>query len=239
METLRIAICEDTLTDTERLRTIIQESEIPTKLHLYNKADTFLHAFVPEFFHLVFLDIYLDGENPQGIEVAQQIRELDKTVRLIFTTTSLDFALDSYAVKATEYLVKPVQSEDVNTILRNAVRFWDNFHDAITVVTDRHKRTINTQKILYIEVKGKQSVIHLDDENVALYTTLDELEKQLQSPPFIRCHRSYIVNLDQVKSIDRDFVMVNGDTVYIRRGDQWKMKKAYQDYTLSLTWDDE
>jgi DNA-binding LytR/AlgR family response regulator len=119
------------------------------------------------------------------------------------------------------------------------VKFWSYLSDTITVVSDRHKKDINTCEIIYIEVLGKQSIIHLDDENIPLYTTLDELEKQLRFPPFIRCHRSYIVNLDQVKTIDRDFTMANGDTVYIRRGDQWKMKRAYQDYTLSRTWNDE
>jgi DNA-binding LytR/AlgR family response regulator len=68
--------------------------------------------------------------------------------------------------------------------------------------------------------------------------SLDELEKKLSSPPFLRCHRSYIVNLDHVTGIDRDFTVSNGDTVYIRRPDQWKMKKAYQDYVLSLAWGD-
>jgi DNA-binding LytR/AlgR family response regulator len=238
MDKLRIAICEDTHADLERLRTIIEQSNVPAQVHAYTDAAAFMHAFTPNFFNLVFLDVYLDGENPLGIEVAKKIRETDNEVRLALTTTSLDFALVGYSVKATQYLVKPVQASEVEALLLLVVKYWEDQNDAITVVQDGHKRTIKTNQIIYIEVQNKQCVIHLQDEQIHTYTTLDKLQSEVPSPPFLRCHRSYIVNMDHVKSIDRDFIASNGDTVYIRRGDQWKMKKAYQDYVLSQTWSD-
>jgi DNA-binding LytR/AlgR family response regulator len=240
METLRIALCEDTKEDAERLRLFVEESEIPAVIHSYRDAGAFLRAFVPDFFHLVFLDIYLDGEEiPQGVEIAKKIRKVDEKVRLVFTTSSLDHALDGYSVKASQYLVKPVQKTEVDAVLFNAAKYWNDQNDMITITLDRQKKTIRTHEILYIEVMGKQSLIHTADEKISLYITLDDLEKQLPKPPFLRCHRSFIVNLDHVTGIDRDFTVSNGDTVYIRRPDQWKMKKAYQDYVLSLTWGDD
>jgi DNA-binding LytR/AlgR family response regulator len=240
METLRIAMCEDTKEDAERLRLLIDESEVHTVVHSYRDAGSFLRAFVPDFFHLILLDIYLEGEEiPLGVELAKRIRKEDEKALLAFTTSSLDHALDGFAVKALQYLVKPVQKEDIDALLHSVVRYWDGQNDTITVTFDRQKLFIRTHEILYVEVTGKQSIIHTTGENISLYTTLDELEKQLPKPPFLRCHRSYIVNLDHVTGIDRDFTVSNGDTVYIRRPDQWKMKKAYQDYVLSLTWGDD
>jgi DNA-binding LytR/AlgR family response regulator len=239
MDTLRIAICEDKPADLQRLRTIIEEFQIPTKIHCYTDAEAFLNAYVPDFFHLVLLDIYIGGEEPIGIKIAKEIRKIDSQVCLAFTTSSLDYALEGYSVKAIQYLVKPVQTEEVSDLLNLVVKYWQDCNYAITVMEDGAKRIIKTHQIIYIEVFDKQSVIHLQDEAVYTYTSLDKLWSQLVSPPFIRCHRSYIVNLDHVKTIDRDFIVSNGDTVYIRRADQWKMKKAYQDYVLSLTWGDE
>jgi DNA-binding LytR/AlgR family response regulator len=162
MDTLRIAICEDTQRDAERLRRILNESETSTVVHVYGSADAFLHAYTPDFFHLVFLDIYLkDAEIPTGVEIAKKIREVDERVRLVFTTTSEDHALEGFAVKASQYLIKPVQDEDVNSLLLSTIKFWDEYNDSITVKSDRHDLSIKTQEIIYIEVQGKQSVIHL------------------------------------------------------------------------------
>jgi DNA-binding LytR/AlgR family response regulator len=64
-------------------------------------------------------------------------------------------------------------------------------------------------------------------------TTFSELNKTLSPPRFVRSHRSYLVNLSQVESVDKDFHLKNGDTVYISRGDVPAMKKAYMNYLLS------
>ncbi|GHU62431.1 DNA-binding response regulator [Clostridia bacterium] len=239
MRVLRIGIVEDIKADAERLRLLTDESEFPAVVHIYRDPGSFLQAFVPDFFHLIFLDIYMEGEEtPYGVELAKKIRKWDENVRIVFTTSSLDHALDGYAVKASQYLVKPVQKEDVDAMLLNAAKYWEAQNDSITVTLNRQQTSIRTNEILYIEVLGKQSVIHMLTQNISLYIALDELEKQLKSPPFLRCHRSFIVNLDHVTGIDRDFTVSNGDTVYIRRQDTWKMKKAYQDYVMSLTWAD-
>jgi DNA-binding LytR/AlgR family response regulator len=149
---------------------MLSESEVPTVVHIYSSADTFLHAYTPDFFHLAFLDIYLkDDEVPTGVEIAKKIREVDERVRLVFTTTSEDHALEGFSVKASQYLIKPVQDDDVNSLLLSTIKFWDEYNDSITIKSDRHDLSIKTQKIIYIEVQGKQSVIYLRGGQILPY----------------------------------------------------------------------
>jgi DNA-binding LytR/AlgR family response regulator len=235
METLRIAICEDAPEDAERLRLMIAESEVPSIVRIYSSGEALLQAFAPGFFDLILLDIYLDGlKAATGMDVAREIRASDENVRLAFTTASREHAMAGYGVNASQYLLKPLQSQDVTALLHSVERYWSDFDDTLTVVIDRQKHTVQTRDILYVEVYNKRCTIHTISEDVTSCTSIDELEKRLPAPPFLRCHRSFIVNMDHVRAIDRDFTVSNGDTVYIRRPDQWKMKKAYRNYVVSL-----
>jgi DNA-binding LytR/AlgR family response regulator len=217
---------------------MIAESGVPAIVRIYSNGEALLQAFAPGFFHLILLDIYLDGlKAVTGMDVARTIRATDENVRLAFTTSSREHAIAGYGVNASQYLVKPLQSNDVAALLHSVTKYWSDFDETLTVVIDRQKHTVQTRDILYIEVFDIRCIIHTTSEDIACYTSIDELEKQLSSPPFLRCHRSYIVNMDHVRAIDRDFTVSNGDTVFIRRPDKWKMKKAYRDYVVSLAKD--
>jgi DNA-binding LytR/AlgR family response regulator len=235
MDTLRIAICEDNPQDAERLRRLITEAQVCSTVRIFSDGETLLRAFTPGFFHLILLDIYLDDmASATGLDLAKEIRLTDEEVRLAFTTTSREHALAGFGVNASQYLVKPVQPVDIQALLRATEKFFDHQNDSLSVVADRQKVDIPIHSILYIEVFNKQCVIHTVNQKISLFTSLSELENSLPSPPFLRCHRSFLVNMDHIETMDRDFTVSNGDTVQIRRADYWKMKRAYRDYVITL-----
>jgi len=241
VETLNIAICEDMQSDAVVLRRMIRESGVDSQVFTYESGEAFLAAFQPGFFQLILLDIYYDappGTAPAdaitGVDVALKIRETDADVWLAFTTVSPDQAIAGYKAKADRYLTKPLDAGEVTALLHRAAKYWESVDDEITVTVDRKPRGIRPRDILYIESHGKQSAIHTKDETVSTYTAINELEAMLSSPPFVRCHRSYIANMDYIQSAGRDFQMTNGDMVYIGRRGQWKMREIYRSYIARL-----
>lgn len=117
---MKIAIVDDLKLDAEQLSHLIlsymKEHRIPTAApEIFPNGETFLASFTVGSFDIVFLDIYMDGLS--GMETAQKLRTLDASCRIVFVTTSPDFAVDSYDVNAAFYLLKPVTMERVSKAL--------------------------------------------------------------------------------------------------------------------------
>ena len=236
MLTINIALCEDDAGDAHTLRRIVAASGISANTHVYENTEQFLSSFRAHMFQLIFLDIYFEG-SADGINTALKIRELDEDVWIAFTTSSPDFAAFGYKVHAQQYLTKPLDEEEVLALLGRAARHFEMKSDELCVTTERRKRGIRQSEIRYVEVFNKKCKIHLADETVETYLSLDDMEQQLTLPSFLRCHRCNIVNMDYIDARaedELDFIMENGDRVYIGRNDRYKAKRAYRGYKARL-----
>ncbi|MCL2087152.1 MAG: LytTR family transcriptional regulator [Oscillospiraceae bacterium] len=99
----------------------------------------------------------------------------------------------------------------------------------LAVIHNKKRRDIPFENLLFARVIDKQCHIYLvGGEKLSVFMSMEELEIMLNSPCFVRCHRSNIVNLQHVVEVERDFIMSNGEKVYIRRGDSVKMKKLWE-----------
>jgi DNA-binding LytR/AlgR family response regulator len=236
-----IAICEDDPEDVLALREMITKSGVAAGVFIFEDTEDFLSAFLPGLFQLVLLDIYFGGTpetgKPDGLEAAVKVRETDPDIWIAFLTSSLVHAKFGYKVKADRYIDKPVDGQEVLSLLERAARHFNETSAEITVTMDYKKHVIRQRDIRYIEIFNKKSVIHLEDETITTYIKIAEMEELLTLPSFLRCHRGFIVNMDYIDGIDeekRDFIMENGDRVYISKNDQYKFKRAYREYIARL-----
>ena len=118
---MRIAIADDNIQDTEKLTEELTaalsefgyENE---RIECFESGEALLKKFEAGRYEIIFLDIFLGGIN--GIDTAKEIRRKDKDVRLVFQTTSNDFAAQSYQLNADYYLLKPCTSENVRNMLQ-------------------------------------------------------------------------------------------------------------------------
>lgn len=242
METpIRIAICEDTQKDVERLLRCIYESGIPTETQVFPTCEELITDFVPGRYDLIFMDIYI-GDVQQGVDAAAKIRESDAMVTLAFTTFSKDYALDGYRLKAIAYLEKPVQPIDVREVIEHAVRKRKNA-PAIELLIGGKNQEIPLQSILYFEQKNRSVFVNTLSDILRTSQTVRLNDIQPQLPiGFYRCHQSYIANLRYVKELDQElrlFRMQNGDAVYIRRSSLGKAIKAYERQLFARTREEE
>jgi len=223
MSALRIAICEDLDKDSEHLNSLIGESGIDAEVSLFKSGGAFLASQPAGKYDLVFLDIYMG--NITGVDAARILRSSDEQCGIVFTTTSEDFRSEAFDVGAEQYLIKPVSKEKLLRVLQK--RTGGSRKKTCTVNVKGDHIEIPYDDIMYVEVKNHNCIVHMTDGEISTGTTMtiEGFQNILPSSRFMRCHKSYIVNLSFVKSVDRDFLMKNGDTVYIRRSDLAKCKR--------------
>ena len=150
---MNIAIIDDISTDAEALKNIavsyFEKKQIRAEICHFFSAEEFFEDYQPGKFQILFLDIYMDGMT--GMEAARRIRRQSDNCILVFVTTSSDFAVESYDVGASYYLLKPFQPEKLCSIL-------DSFQSRhllasryIEVVSDRVPIRVPLRSILYAD----------------------------------------------------------------------------------------
>jgi DNA-binding LytR/AlgR family response regulator len=219
--TLRVAVCEDDPDDAARLIECIGQTGTGAETRSFESAEALMQTFSPGQYDLIFMDIYMSGET--GVSASRKIRDMDKNVCLAFTTSSLDHALESYRVGALKYLEKPVKPEGVTEILELALMKKKSRPSIALTKAGGGQENMPLDAILYFEQQKHIVEAHTSSGTVTTsrLVRLDELEKRLPSPPFIRTHHSFIVNLDYVREADKErqvFVMEDGGLAHIRRG---------------------
>jgi len=231
---LNIAVCEDNITDTQHISTLLKNSGLLCRPVVFRSAEELLSAPALTGFDLFLLDIYLNGKS--GIELAREIRAKKIDAEIVFTTFSDAHALEGYEVDALQYLVKPVKAPDFDRMLKRFVKIRDRQDlNYLTVVVDRNDVEIHFRDIYYIEVFDKYCLIYTKEKVIETYTSLSGLMKKLPNPPFLRCHRGYAVNMEYVRDMQDDFTMENGSIVYISQSDREKIKKDYMKYLVNNT----
>ena len=185
--------------------------------------------------HILFLDIFMPRQS--GIEVARQLRRAGMDTAIIFATTSTNHGLDGFEVQAADYLVKPFQQEDVDQALDWCLDHLPKTMRCLQVCTEREKREIPLSAITYIEVLGHQSHIHTTRQVLVTRRGLDALESELDSRDFLRCHRSFLVNMNYIQQIeDSDFQLTGGIKIPISTTNLARIRNAFIDWTYCKSW---
>ena len=233
---MNIAICEDLKSDRQALLHMIKkycnDYNLELELSTYNNGNDLLSNFTFGKFKLIFLDIYLnDADNITSIEIAKRIRIHDKECIIVFMTTSRDHALEAFEVDAMQYLIKPVDYDKIKHIFDKTQKLFSENMRFIEFPSNGLSMKILLKDIYYIEVYNKTCLIHTNLDTIKTYTPLSKLWELLDGFSFLRCHRSYIVNMFYIDAIlENDFLLKNGDTIPIRKDTASDIKQTYSDY---------
>lgn len=208
---LNIGICDDCSADRERLRQLLQEvlteEGLAAAVFDFENGEALVASIeaCPDTLQIVFLDIILDNLN--GIELVERLRQQHMQTLIIFVSSSMDFALRGYEVTAERYLLKPVQKD----VLREALlHSYQHLCGKRTMLIGRH-RQVDIDDIVYIEVNGRGTRLHLGQEVVDWNAKISALEDELSGRNFVRCHQSFLVNLRFVREIERYELRLHSD----------------------------
>ena len=184
---------------------------------------------------ILFLDVVMPGQN--GMDVAKEIRQYDTNMKIIFLTSSPEFAVESYSVGAYFYQLKPIWEESFFRLM-----------DAVLVECEKKKKNslilrskdgitrIDLQQLEYCEVLGRKHLFHLENGAVLESAgSLDDLAGQLmQYSNFFRPHRSFLVNMEYIQNISsRSIKMVNDAEIPIPHGKCSEIKNTYMEYAFN------
>lgn len=231
-----IAVCEDEQEHQDKISSFVKKYEAINccdfELSFFSTAADFWKHYQPGAFNIVFLDIYLENDN--GIEIGKKLRSLGEDCQIVFITSSRDFAIDGFELKAQHYIIKPIAEEKIVEALNRCLATLTEDMKAIRLPVGKLEVSVRLKDIIYVEVFNKISVIHTINAEINTYLPLAELEKRLGGPPFLRCHRCSIVNMNFVEDYtNADFIMKNGDTVGIPRSNSVAVRQQYLDYVFT------
>lgn len=229
---MKIAVIDDRKEDRDKLSNLLRE-ELNSRgysltVTCFADGESFLEQFQGGTYDMIFLDIYM--KELTGIETAQGIRRLDQNVRLIFCTTSNEFASESYSVRADDYILKPYES---STLMRVFDKLSLEKLEEQRMLCLPDGQSVRVSCILYTTLAGHYVNISMEDGSVIrVRMTQGEFERLMQPyPEFASCNRGMLINFRRVAKLEReDFLMEGGDRVPISRRRIAEMKKQYGSY---------
>lgn len=232
---MKICILEDMEKDAKVLIEGLRQYEKENQTHLeidYFRNSEKLSDILNDHYDLVFLDIYLDKEN--GIDIARKIREY-QDVNIVFLTSSNEFALDAFEVRALHYILKPINGKQIQEVMRRYKR-QQKIEDTkqVTIKVGHSEVILQESHISYIEKEGKVALIHTKQGLLRSYSTLEVLYEQLSHALFTRPQRSYIVNYNFIQEVKTSvLVLKNQLEISMNRKIRSKLKNDYYDYLFN------
>ena len=178
--------------------------------------------------NLLFLDIQMPELN--GLEFSRMV---DPQTRIVFTTAFGQYAIDGYRVNALDYLLKPISYPDFLQAANKALQWFDLVQkpeekESIYVKSDYKLVQIELKKILYIEGLKDYIKIYLEDSPKPILSlmSMKSMEELLPANRFMLVHRSYIVQKEKIRIIERGRIVF--DKTYIPISDSYK--QAFQSF---------
>lgn len=236
---LHIAFCDDELSDLHLMQEFLDDccaqQDLETESRAYLSAlDLLADLERGVRFDILFLDVMMPGMT--GMEAAAEIRNRDRNVKIIFLTASAEFAVDSYRVDAYYYLLKPCSREEFCRVAVSAMTACrQDRTDGVVLRCKDGITRVELSRLEYCEIRHRTLFLHLTDGSILESNgSMDELFRQLQHHArFLRPHRSYFVNLEQVRSMSYHAItMSDGAEIPIPRGKYREIKDRYLEFAF-------
>ena len=228
---LRCAIIDDEPLALGLLESYVKKTPTLTLCGTYSSAVQAMNALPDHPADLLFLDIQMPELN--GLEFSRMVSD---NTRIVFTTAFSQYAIDGYRVNALDYLLKPISYPDFMEAVNKAIHWFelrqkaelpaapDKAEKYIYVKSDYKLVQIELEKILYIEGLKDYIKIHLEgaDKPVLSLISMRAMEEKLPAIQFIRVHRSFIVQKQKIKIIDKGRIVFG--KAYIPVSDSYKQE---------------
>lgn len=215
---IKIAICDDEQHFLNIIERMLRVYEEKSGQSLYIKKYTqsiHLMDSLKEEFQIYFLDLQMPNMN--GFELAKIIRKYDERSTIIFVTSYREYVFDSFQFDIANYITKPITQAQIECEMNRAIRKINTYEQEYLVVKNSNGFIkIFLSDIQYIETYERNVRFHCQNGRSEIgHFKMQNLEERLREYPFIRCHNSYIVNVDYIKQIhDLSVTLLSGEKIY-------------------------
>jgi DNA-binding LytR/AlgR family response regulator len=197
----------------------------------FGDAETALEYLHKNEIDIIFLDVEMP--NLSGFQLLDQLLYMPK---VILTTSKTDYAFDAFQYGVVDYLKKPITfnrfQEAMNKIKNSIIKKSepdsnknpDVRIDEIYIKADGKLTRLSFEEILYIESLGDYVKYFTSTKNYITLSTLKAVEEKMTGNGFMKVHRSFIVNLDKIKDIQDNTLLIEGKVIPISRSYQSEVK---------------
>ena len=201
---IKFALCDDNNQLLSKLKelleTIFFRNNLDAGIVLTTNTASQLVSFINKNeVDVLFLDIDLNSK-VNGIEIAKQIRQNNKSMYIIFLTGHFEYIVSAFECKTFDFIQKPFSLTKIEgTVLRLFEDISANNQKFIRLANSR--KLVNQNLINYIEKDGMKTIYYLDSSVIKSYGSFNKISKALPTN-FVRCHKSFIVNINNISNVD-------------------------------------
>lgn len=228
---MRILVCNDSRLNRNILETMFHQYfeliSISYEIFWYESATALLETARKGIeFDVLFLDMYMEGQT--GIKIAKELRIMGYREDIIFLTSADEYVLEHYEVNGTACLRRDEEKAFYLCLDEICKRQQKKNY---TIVKKSGMIKIPYTDILFVESNNAKCIFHLlDGVQYTIYEHLGNIELELEDKRFLRCHQSYLVNMDYVRQVEKSFELITGDIVCIRQHNLKAIKQIYYAY---------
>lgn len=237
----RISVCDDSKGELKKICSIINDYAEANNINAEVKAfasgsELLEYEDGGQYSDIYILDIIMPDMN--GIQLGKAIRQKNADAFIIFLTTSKDYALESYSVKAFSYLVKPAERESVTAELADCFSRIKKPPERFVLKCTKGTVSVSAEDIVYIEYYNHRMIYSLAGgktvESVYFRGTFDSvITDYIKNGSFIKSSASYLVNMRHIKTVNAaGFIMSDGTVLTVTRK-YAEARKKYIDYELN------
>ncbi len=230
---MKVAICDAVEKDRTMLHAYVVRyfcnTSVRFECRLYEKAeDLCVDISNGMNYDVVILDSFQTNKI-LGSRLLKKLREIDFKGKLLFCAPSVEYITDKHGVFVSGYLIKPISYKKLKLFFD---RFVSEYENARYVISQRANQVyIPINDIMYFESVNTKCHIHCTNEKqYTIYKQLRQVETELMDERFLRCHRSFLVNMNHIKEAKDVFVLTDGTEVLIKQKERRAMHARVRAY---------
>lgn len=230
---INFVLCDDNIGILKKIEKMLEnifiKHDISAKITLSTPhPQTVINYIENNKFDVVILDIDLKSDI-SGLYLAHLIRQKNKKVYIIFTTAHLEYSMVAYKYKTFDFIAKPITTERLEeTILR---LYDDIYSDSYSFFRLNKKNSfLKNDDIFFIQKEGKKAIFKTGTQDYEINSSFSSILNHLPNN-FVRCHKSYIVNLDKISSIQANNTIIFKDNF---SGQNCYIGPKYEDFFMEV-----
>lgn len=219
---MRVAIVDEDCVWREKIVSAIYKHEKDNGVIIdeYSSGERFLKSEID--YDLILIEIYIGEKN--GFDTIVEAKGNGKTGRFVILTTHTEFSRKGYQVNAFRYIDKYKMEEEF-------CELFISLHNASNIakfIDLPREANVRLDKIMFVETDRYKVILHTENGTVESRIAMNDLERIIEDVAFCRCHNSYIVNINKVKSFDKHFAyLINGQKIEISRRRHKEFEKKF------------
>lgn len=232
---INIAICDDELfylgEIQSRLEALAKKYAFEVHIECYSDGQEFVKEMQEGLtFDLVYLDIEM--KHVDGLDTAYWIRQNDNHMLIIFISSHDEYMRRLFETEPFRFLQKPIEDNAFEKAFRQAIERIEKLKNEYFVFqSGKNIMKIRCKDILYLESSRRKIIVHTNSRTYEYYEKLDQAQQRLEGMRFIRIHKAYLVNMDNIEAFQYERVaLIDGTILNISEKNRPRIRNEFWNY---------